>query len=114
MAISFDTIKVDSMSRGVGPDVAQEFVDAVIEQLKQPAYKVTGFSIDASELKKHLGYTGSAKLSSLVWAINTKLDSLTHKTVRAGVRSKGSRVAFYNWSGVKRVVTRTKKEAKSA
>ena len=99
--ITFGSVEVDTRSRGTGPSVANEFLEAVEAQLALPAYKQSGFSITSDELKNVLGYTGTAKMTSLVWSINTQFEN-KQKMIRAGVRKQGKRVAFFNWDGQKR------------
>jgi len=101
MAITFSTIEIDTLKRGIGPEIAQEFIEAVQAQLTLPAYAQSGFSISIDEFKHALGYTGNGKTSSVVWAVNTHLES-RKLMLRCGVRRGGTRVAFWNWDGKKR------------
>lgn len=109
MAITFESAEVDTMSRGTGPSVANEFVKAVQEQLKLAAYATSGFSITVEEFKTALGYDGSAKTPSIVWSVNKHLED-RKIMIRCGVRSDGKRVSFKIWDGKKRVHVKKEKE----
>lgn len=102
----FSTVEVDTLSRGVGPSVANEFVQAIRETLAVPAYAESGFSISVTEFKQALGYTGAAKTPSIVWAVNKHLED-RKIMIRCGVRADGKRVSFRVWDGEKRKHVKT-------
>jgi hypothetical protein len=107
--MTFSTVEVDTLSRGVGPSVAIDFVAAIENTLQIPAYAESGFSISIEEFKSALGYLGSAKTPSIVWAINKHFEN-QKIAIRAGVRADGKRVSFRAWNGQKRVRTTKKAE----
>jgi cell division protein FtsN len=104
MAITFDSAEIDTMSRGTGPSVANNFIAAVQAQLALAKFATSGFSITVEEFKSALGYTGNAKTPNIVWAVNKHLED-RQIMIRCGVRSDGKRVSFKVWDGRKRVHT---------